>query len=124
VSTTTASTASTCPTPAAWLTVATIGTPNSRRLAGSNDLGPWFASASRDLGETFLVQLWEVDGSDKLRLRATQVDSENGATIVAAANSLRGMVTGMQIYDEVPDPGDPEDQLRVKSWTFAGPGLV
>jgi hypothetical protein len=34
------------------------------------------------------------------------------------------MVTGMQIYDEVPDPGDPEDQLRVKSWTFAGPGLV
>jgi hypothetical protein len=30
----------------------------------------------------------------------------------------------MQIYDEVPDPGDPEDQLRVKSWTFAGPGLV
>ena len=84
----------------------------------------WFASASRDLGEIFQVQLWEVDGSDKLRLRATEVDSENGATIVAAANSLRGMVTGMQIYDEVPDPGDPEDQLRVKSWTFAGPGLI
>jgi len=103
---------------------AQLGSTPALSLIGSNDLGPWFASASRDLGETFLVQLWEVDGSDKLRLRATQVDSENGATIVAAANSLRGMVTGMQIYDEVPDPGDPEDQLRVKSWTFAGPGLV
>ena len=31
----TASRTSTWPTPAAWLTVATIGTPNSRRLAGS-----------------------------------------------------------------------------------------
>ena len=69
------------------------------------------------------MQLWEVDDSVKLHLRATQVDSENGATIVAAANSGRGMVTGMKIYDEVPDPGDPEDQLRVKSWTFGGPGL-
>ena len=103
---------------------AQLGSTPALSLIGSQDLGPWFASASRDLGEIFWVELWEVDGSDKLHLRATQVDSENGATIVAAANSLRGMVTGMQIYDEVPDPGDPEDQLRVKSWTFSGPGLI
>jgi hypothetical protein len=102
---------------------AQLGNTPALSLIGAHDLGPWFASASRDLGEIFQVQLWEVDGSDKLHLRASQVDSENGATIVAAANSLRGMVTGMQIYDEVPDPGDPEDQLRVKSWTFSGPGL-
>jgi len=101
-----------------------IGSPPALSLIGSNDLGPWFASACRDTLEIFHVQLWEVDGSDKLHLRAEDVDSENGATIVAAANSLRGMVTGMQIYDEVPDPGDPEDQLRVKLWTFAGPGLI
>lgn len=103
---------------------AQLGNTPALSLIGSHGLGPWFASASRDLGEIFQVQLWEVDGSDKLRLRATHVDSENGATIVAAANSLRGVVTGMQIYDEAPDPGDPESQLRVKSWTFAGPGLV
>jgi hypothetical protein len=100
-----------------------LGNTPALSLIEANFLGPWFASASRDLDEIFWVQLWEVDDAFKLHLRATQVDSENGATIVAAANSGRGMVTGMKIYDEVPDPGDPEDQLRVKSWTFAGPGL-
>ena len=100
-----------------------LGNTPALSLIEANFLGPWFASASRDLDEIFWVQLWEVDDAFKLHLRATQVDSENGATIVAAANSARGMVTGMKIYDEVPDPGDPEDQLRVKSWTFAGPGL-